>query len=402
MADEYLFNFLLSCAESPDGRKKWLTQKLRIDNIDLTSADFTDKNFRDFDFSDINVTASIFMKGDLVGADFCDAKLSMCDLRKANLSNACMDRADLTSANLQDARLTDACMDGAVLVGARMSGAVMTGADLAGADLTGADLRGASLRFSSLSGAKLEGANVAEADLTGCILDDDAPHAMENFDLAHVDDRKYRMMKSRLARLQQAQEKREQGETGGAEVIARAGGPEIVDYEATIEDLESVEGCYRVLGIEYGTPIAGITQAFRGKAKLFHPDKVRHLPPATQEAAHEQFHLVREAYEVLTRKKAKPLTGILWPEGVTKRNSPYEYSVEEYLALAEANPNNVNVAYNLAWKYFDSGKMDEAIGSYERVLDLDPKDEDAHYNLRVVRLCRAFDLAPDSSAIEAP
>ena len=99
--------------------------------------------------------------------------------------------------------------------------------------------------------------------------------------------------------------------------------------------------------------------------------------------------------------KPKPLTHIRWAPGVPKRSSPYQYTVEEYMKLARANPGSASVLYNLAWKYFDVGMMDESIESYERVLGLDPDDEDAEYNLRVVKLCKTFDLSPDV-ALDAP
>jgi tetratricopeptide (TPR) repeat protein len=114
-----------------------------------------------------------------------------------------------------------------------------------------------------------------------------------------------------------------------------------------------------------------------------------------QERARELFQIVRRAYEMLTSLKAKPLTHIAWAEGVPMRESPYAYSIEEYLLLARANPSNTAVLFNLAWKFFEQNMLQEALDAYERVLTINPDDIDAAYNLRVVYLYKEFDLDPD-------
>lgn len=441
MADEYLLQYLLSTArDAQGGRKKWLVLKLRSGSVDLSSATFGEINLKSYDFSECNFSTSVMMGAQLAGSDFSDARLYMTDLRRADLTGCCMDRADLHDANLQEAKLADAGLEGANLARARLNGADLIGADLSGADLRGADLRGASLRYTSLTGAMLDGVDVANADLTGSVMDDEAPHYLKNFDQAHIDDRDYRLMKCRLARgggspADEETQKLGKGAANGDDTASRAlvrftgkvvpqrraedrnageaPAPskfrgrkrrasdqayiEPANYVASPEDLESEEGWFRILGVEYGTPITGIVKAFRKRAKQLHPDKVRHLEPAEQAAAMEQFHLVRKAYELLMKHMTKPLTRIVWPEGVERRASPFEYSVQEYLALYQANPDNADVLYNLAWKYFDHGDLDQAIEAYERVLDLNPKDEDAHYNLRVVKICKTFDLPPETA-----
>lgn len=413
MADAHLVEFLTELLDDPQGRQKWLAHKLRLPLADLSSADFTGKDLRDYDMSDGLLSTAIFLAADLTGCDFSDCDLSFADLRRAVLRSCVLDRACLVSANLQYACLTDACLEEADLSGARLAHADLIGADLSGANLTGADLRGACLKYTRLTGAKLEGANVAEADLTGSVMDDDAPMQMKNFDSAIIDDRKYREMKSRLI-LSRALDivvaqpaKDDTTETKSKRRIPKfkfkrsasdTDDSKVVSYTGAESDLSSEEGCYRILGLEFGTPLAGITKSFRQQAMKFHPDKVMHLGEGERGASSEQFRLARRAYEILTRMRAKPLTNLRWVASVPVRESPYDYTIEEYILLADANPRNVNVLYNLAWKYFDQGIMEEAIETYERVLAINPEDEDAEYNVRVVKLCKSFDLLPDPAA----
>lgn len=443
MADEYLLNYLRSTLNDPQGRKKWLVLKLRTGRADLSSESFTELSLKAYDFSECNFSTSVMLAAELAGSDFSDARLDMVDLRRSDLTGCCFDRANLNHANLQGAKLADAGLDAANLQGAKLNGADLIGADLSNADLRGADFRGASLRYTSLVGAKLDGADVADCDMTGSVLDDEAPHYLKNFDQAHIDDRDYRMMKCRLARgggalpEEETQKLGADATNGKAENESRGlirftgkratpkrraedkglTGPapskfrgrkrrasdfariEPESYVATQEDLESEAGLYRILGVEYGTPITGITKAFRKRAKQLHPDKVRHLGAEQQLRMTEQFHLLRQAYELIMKQLTKPLSKIHWPEGINRRASPFEYSIEEYELLFDANPENADVLYNLAWKYFDAGDMDLAIQTYERVLELDPKDDDAQYNLRVVKICKTFDLPPETAFV---
>lgn len=173
---------------------------------------------------------------------------------------------------------------------------------------------------------------------------------------------------------------------------------DVFAFTATEADLATEAGCYRILGIEVGTPLAGVAKAFRIRAKRLHPDMVLRRPPEEQAWAREQFYLVRQAYEKLTQMRAKPMTHLRWHKDVPYRDSPYDYSVEEYLKLAEVNPGNPDVLYNLAWKYFDAGLLEEAIRTYEIVCHLAPDDEDAQYNLRVVKLWKTFELGVELGA----
>lgn len=136
-------------------------------------------------------------------------------------------------------------------------------------------------------------------------------------------------------------------------------------------DLATVEGCCAVLEIPASASMDAIVKAFRAKAKLYHPDKVRHLSERMQELAAEEFRRLRRAYEALTRRTARPLTGVNWPEGMARYTSPYDYSPAEYEVLAGINPANTNILYNLAWKYFEDGRYNDARAWFERVLAID-------------------------------
>jgi uncharacterized protein YjbI with pentapeptide repeats len=192
------FQYLLNALKQRDeGRTAWLAYKERNHWVDLSTADFTRRPLRGYNLSETDLSLAIFREAVLSEADLADAVLSAADLRRADLRGAILDRARLDAANLQDANLADACLEGARLIKARLNRAMLIGADLSGADLTGADLSGACLKYARLTGARLTGANVEDADLTGAILDDDAPHYLLNYYAARFDHRQYREMRSR-------------------------------------------------------------------------------------------------------------------------------------------------------------------------------------------------------------
>jgi curved DNA-binding protein CbpA len=152
-------------------------------------------------------------------------------------------------------------------------------------------------------------------------------------------------------------------------------------------DLSTVIGCCQTLEVATDASMEEIVKAFRVKAKLYHPDRVRNLSPRFQELATEEFHRLHRAYEQLTRATARPMVGIVWVAGLAPKESANDYTLEEYRLLAQANPNNANVLYNLAWKCFEAGLHQEASDVFLRVLALNPTDQDAAYNAAV---CKTF------------
>jgi uncharacterized protein YjbI with pentapeptide repeats len=439
MADARQLEYLQANLEHPTGRRRWVEFKLKAKWIDLSGAELNQAALRNFDFSEVNLSTALLEGIDLTAADLTDANLTLSQLTGACLRDACLERAQLTGANLSSADLSDARLEGAVCYNCNLAGANLIGADLAGADLREADLRGACLKYVRLSGALLDGANVEGADMNGCVLDPDAPQHLLNFDSASIDDRRYRQMRNtfnalfgdiEVAEAAQAglpvvaRRKRQQldpeeimrsadstgafrrrvnsaaeetqgsnpkndGGTGGS-----SGGDTGDDKGNTgpyvprdIEpDLTTVEGCCLVLEIQPDAPMDEVVKAFRKKAKIYHPDKVGHLNPKLQELAAEEFRRLHMAYEGLTRRTTRPLDGVIWAVGVPKRTSPYEYSSAEYEQLVRVNPGSTCIIYNLAWKYFEEGRPYDAKVWFEKLLQMNPNDEDAKFNLMVVRL----------------
>jgi uncharacterized protein YjbI with pentapeptide repeats len=442
MADPKHLKRLLESLARPSGRKEWLAFKLKFAWIDLSTADFTDQSFANYDLSEVNLSAAIFLGANLAGDDLSDSRLAYADLRRACLRNTLLDRANLSGANLQGADLVDACLEHALLPKCRMMEANLTGVDLSNADLTGADLRGASLKYARMNGAKLKGANVAGADLTGAVMDDSAPAELLNFAQAFVDDRKYREMRSLLvtgsrelvtgspstpppppppqpeppkakaaASEEHPTKKKKKKPRPAAAPTPRAtpppqATPGPLRFEDGIPvrdrepDLTSIDACCRVLEVPLGATTEEIAKAFRQKAKLYHPDKVRHLSDRVQQLASDEFQRVFRAYEMLTRRTTRPLVGIRWAEGVPYRETPYDYTIEEYEKLAMVNPNHSAILYNLAWKYFEAARYQESIQGFQRLIEIDPKDEDASYNLMIVRLFVELQLPYDKTAAQ--
>jgi tetratricopeptide (TPR) repeat protein len=400
-------DFLLHTLDLPSGRRQWLEYKLQKGRIDLAGSDFSSLALRDYDLSDLNLSHSIFLGADLAGTDFSDGFLCYADLRRVDLRNACMDRADLRQAILNEACLVDACLTDAYMKGTHLAGADLTGADLTGADLSGADLRGCSLKYARLSGAVLKGANLAEANVTGTVLDDGATGQIRNWRRTVTEQRQYKAMpRERFSRLRTEMIGREliilppggrrpgepepaveQGKErlGKAEKL-REGRFEVPKWEVE-PDLDSTAGCCQVLEVSMDAPLDIVVKAFRKKAKLYHPDMVRHLSPKLQELASQEFQRLHRAYQRLTRRTTRKLENINWAEGVPKRATPYEYTCEEYEKLAKVNPDNLSILYNLGWKYFEDERHVDASRCFQSILEKDGKDEDARYNLMICRIC---------------
>lgn len=410
MPDFQHYDYLLKCLGEPSGSQRWRQYKQAHEWMDLSGADFTEYHLRGYNLSNINFCNSILLACELVGVNLARAVLAGADLRRAILRGARLEHADLQEANLAEAILTDAVLEHADLSGARLSGADLIGADLSNVDLTGADLRRANLKYVRLVGAELTGANVAGANLTGAVMDDDAPALLKHFRMARIDDRRYRELRCRL--MTQAGPLAPLGASAQDEPPARlkghrpapgwssglGQGPAAIEDGIPVRerepDLATTEGCLQVLDLPSGAIPDQIVKAFRKKAKLFHPDRVRHLPVRLQELAAQEFRRVRTAYEQLTRHTARPLTGVRWPHGVPHYESPYDYTSEHYEMLARANPGNTDILYNLAWAYFEEGRLAEAIAGFEKVLEADPEDNDAWHNLMIVRLCAELDIPP--------
>lgn len=405
MADPRQYQYLLARLARTDGCQAWQKFKNKAHWIDLSTSDLSGRDMSGYDLSGINLSTALLGGAILRGTDFSGANLSFADLRGADLRGARMERTDLASANLHDACLTDAVLTSANLRGARLIGADLLGADLVGANMTGADLRGAVLRYSDMSRAAVDGANMAEANISGALIPAGASDKWQNESMTIRSELFYRPLPGRLTGMEPMPEPvvaavaavvaTSESEPEPATEQAEKTSPLEIPVRTVEPDLNTLQGCALVLGISPDAHQAEVVRAFRRKAKLFHPDKVRHLGESHQALATEEFHRLLIAYERMTGRERRPLVGITWVPGVPRFSSPYEYTIEHYEALVAANPNNINLIYNLAWKYFDEGQSDKAYAGFQRVLALDPNDEDAMYNLMIVRLYMEL-LLPES------
>ncbi len=178
--------------------------------------------------------------------------------------------ADLTGRAIRDFDLRRVNFSTAIF-----SGADLTGADLSGADITNADLRGASMRYADLTGAAVRNADVARADLTGAVLDTDAATEFRNFDQVVFRQSRYRAMGARHKVYSRQYFSDDQIRGSGC-----------LGTNAIQEmDLGRHDHCCLVLGISTDADREEVTRAFRRKAKLYHPDMVRHLSPDLQKLA---------------------------------------------------------------------------------------------------------------------
>ncbi|MEN6626698.1 MAG: pentapeptide repeat-containing protein [Candidatus Sumerlaeia bacterium] len=405
MADPRQYQYLLARLARADGCASWQKFKSKARWIDLSTSDLSGRDLSGYDLSGINLSTALLGGACLRGTDFTGANLSFADLRGADLRGAKLEKADLGSANLREACLTDATLIEANLRGARLIGADLLGADLGRANLSGADLQGATIKYADLQGATVEGANVAQAVITGIVAAAETAQAWRNDPQVVKEERVYKPLSGRLSGVRpeapeaqaltvvpkpqpqpQKPLPRPQPAARPAEKPAAKAEPFEIPVRAVEPDLNTLQGCALVLGIAPDADQVEIVKAFRRKAKIYHPDKVRHLDEAQQALATEEFHRLLVAYERMTGRERRPLVGIVWVPGVPRFSSPYEYTIEHYEALVAANPNNINLIYNLAWKYFDEGQAERAYEGFQRVLSIDPNDEDAVYNLMIVKL----------------
>lgn len=112
------------------------------------------------DLSGANLSAGLYRKGKLFGAN-----LSGADLRRSNLSEADFHASNLSGADLSKTNLSKANLNNAILTSAELAKAVLKGASLREADLNGADLEKADLSSADLTGATLKGTKLIKTNL---------------------------------------------------------------------------------------------------------------------------------------------------------------------------------------------------------------------------------------------
>jgi uncharacterized protein YjbI with pentapeptide repeats len=414
-----------------------------LKDFDLSYVNLSTAIFLGADLSGCDLSGATLRFSDMRYCQMRNTILAHADLSWANLQEAVLMDASMESANLSNAR-----MSGCNLVGADLSGADLRDADFRGASLKYANLAGTSIRNANIAQAHLTGAILDESagdefqgydeavfaprkykamrnrlarfkppvmqvneEIKGA-LDLPGPTWMD--DDVRVSSRKAMLLQSeRILASQRVysrserrdkQDRRRQNdgrslgdrrnvrnrrcetvdETSGAKFAASA--------QIQILDLNRHDHCCLILEISTDAGKEEITKAFRRKAKLYHPDMVQHLSPKLQELAADEFRRLHAAYENLTHHGTRSLQGIHWPSDIPVRPSPYDYSVEEYEKMMLINPNNTDILYNLAWKYFEEGRLEQARTSLYELLAIDLEDDDADHNLTVVNMFITLDL----------
>jgi len=365
MADPKTERFILDILEQKDGASRWSHYKSGKTSIDLSKINLRNQDLKEFNFTEVNLAAANFFNSDLSGCDFSRANLSYCNLQRVNLANAFLTSADLQVANLRGANAIDTNFDFCNLSHAKLNGAWLVGSSLAGANLEGADLRGANLKFSNLKNAILKEANVEETDLTNVELTEKQIKAVKHYDRA--------IMK------------------GAKSSSSGSSRKERIKVEESYDDLFAEEDCYKILDIPRDSSFEEIEQAYRKKAKEYHPDRVNHLGEKLKIVAQREFERIQHAYKSLTRHKVKPAVSLDLIAGeIIKQKKAKQLQIDDYIQLIKENPYNDKLYYNLGLLYFQKGFVELAVEQYKKALKINPYNIYAQHNLRVAMLLKVL------------
>ena len=108
------------------------------------------------------------------------------------------------------------------------------------------------------------------------------------------------------------------------------------------------------------------------------------------------FFLLAGATSVFAAEAKSP--AVLLQQGIYAEETEgnLDKAMQFYEKAIGINPKDQNAYYNMGNAYYDKGNLDRAIQSYEKVVELNPKYSDAYFNLGV-----AYDTAGNSGkAIE--
>jgi len=365
MARKDLVELLRRIGERRANIAEWETKRKTLEKIDLAKADLANLDLADITLKGADLAGANLFNTNLSGADLSDSSLAYADLRRANLANAFLCGANLSAANLQGANLVDTNLQGALMQGTRLGGAYLVGAILSGAEMRSVDLRGTNCKFANFTGAILRDVNVEDADLTQVDLTEEQRQGLINIEQAII----------------------QRGKIAGKTAKRRIAPSESYD------DLFTETDCYTILGIKPGASPEEITHAYRKKVKEYHPDRVAHLGVKLQEVARREFERIQHAYEVLSRRMAKPYLDVGGGAGAAAEDPlalrpPEALSLEEYQQLAKRYPYNDRIIYNLGVKYFEAGWVQLAAEAFEKTLALNPNNSYARHNLKVINLLR--------------
>ncbi len=366
MANEDHIKYLMLIFEKRGSAADWNSYKSKNHHIDLTKVDLSNRNLKDYNFSGVNFAAAKFFNADLSGSDFSDANLSYADMRRTNLANAFLTTANLSIANLEKANMVDTNLDFADLSNAKLCGAYCIGASMIDAKLINTNLRGTNLKFANLTGAQIINCNVEDADLTNTQIDEENYTNLVNLDKSIISKKEFK---------QKAEEPKKK-----------------MAVEESYDDLFSEEDCYVILGLNKDASIDDIERAYKQKAKEYHPDKVHHLGEKLKIVAQREFERIQNAYKSLTHHRSKPLVEIdTKATGVdlSKKKST-DLTIEDYLNLVKANPNNDKLYFNLGIKYMERSLIEMAIEAYKKSLQINPYNMAAQHNLKLAMLYKTL------------
>jgi DnaJ-domain-containing protein 1 len=362
VAQKDLLDLLRKIGEGRAAPSEWAQRQKALARIDLSNADLSELDLRAIDLPRADLTAANLYRTHLSSADLSDAALIYADLRLANLSHARLAGANLSGANLEGAALLNADLRHALVQKTRLTGAYLVGAAFDQADLDGADLRGANCKFASFVDTRMHKVNLDGADLAQTELSPEQLRAVRTSETrALVTSRSKRRARSKAA------------------------------ASETHDDLFTETDSYTVLGLEPGATMEDVTHAYRRRAKEYHPDRVNHLGAKLQEVARREFLRVQQAYESVTHHLARTYVEIesetgLRAEDVLLMRQPRSITLEQYMDLAMRYPMSDCIQYNLGVKLFDEGLLEQAIQAFLRAIQINPRNESAQYNLKILKL----------------
>ncbi len=335
--------------------QEWMKLKSSVDQVDLTQVDLSNKKINNMNLSKVNFSGANFFDCDLVGVDLTGANLNYANMKRINLSNAFLDDASLAGANMEGANLVDTSFERADLTGAKLCGAYLVGSKFIDAIMVEVNLRGANMKYAVVEGADLKNANVDEADLTGVNI----PESM------------LKMMKG----------------VNTAIISKKVPKGEFVTDETLVQTFKE-EDAYNILDLKTSASLEDVVKAYKMKAKEYHPDKVVHLGEKLQKLAHLEFERINKAKEYLVRKLRNPL--VVDAPVSPKVRSERGITLQDYINIANNNPNNDVALYNLAVKYHEMGLIQKAIETYKKCLQTNPNNHLAKHNLKIALFTEAF------------
>jgi tetratricopeptide (TPR) repeat protein len=69
---------------------------------------------------------------------------------------------------------------------------------------------------------------------------------------------------------------------------------------------------------------------------------------------------------------------------IAKMEGDFEKAIDLFLSVRETNPRDRKLLKNLGQAHYFSENWEQARSAYEAVLEIDPEDDDTHYNLMLI------------------